>query len=103
MKNEELTPILTIGQALQLKTESEDDVITSFMDVPCFISKPNQQILGSILSCETQETIKTIEGSEELPIVAPYGSTRVEFELGKTLNINPDLSESQKKQLVDVL
>jgi len=27
----------------------------------------------------------------------------VELELGKTLNINPNLSESQKKKLVDIL
>jgi hypothetical protein len=47
--------------------ESEDDVITSFMDDPCSISEPNQQILESILSCETQETIETTEGLEELP------------------------------------
>jgi len=45
MKNEELRPVLTIGQALQLKMESEDDVITSFMDDPCSISETNQQFL----------------------------------------------------------
>ena len=33
---------------------------------------------------------------------APHESVQVEIEPGKTLNINPDLSESQKKQLVDV-
>jgi hypothetical protein len=102
-ENEELRPVLTIGQALQLKIESEDDVITSFMDDPCSISETNQQFLESILSCETQETIETTEGSEELPVDAPSESVPVELEPGKTLNINPTLSESQKKQLVDVL
>jgi hypothetical protein len=73
------------------------------MDDPCSISKINQQFLESILSCETQEIIETTEGSEELPVDAPSESVPVELELGKTLNINPTLSESQKKQLVDVL
>ena len=41
-EDEEVRPVLTIGQALQLKMESEDDVITSFMDDPCSVSKPNQ-------------------------------------------------------------
>jgi hypothetical protein len=36
-ENDELRLVLTIGQALQLKIESEDDVITSFMDDPCYI------------------------------------------------------------------
>ena len=83
--------------------ESEDDVITSYMDDPCSVSEPNQQILESILSCERQETIETAEGSEELPVVAPHGSILVELEPRKTLNINPDLSKSPKKQLLDVL
>jgi len=43
--------------------ETEDDVITSFMDDPYSISEPNQKIIEYILSCETQETIETTEGS----------------------------------------
>jgi hypothetical protein len=93
-ENEELRPVLTIGQALQLKIESKDDVITSFMDDPCSISKTNQQFLESILSCETQETIEIEEGSEQPPIDAPSESVPVELEPGKTLNINPTLSKS---------
>jgi hypothetical protein len=76
IENEELRPVLTIGQALQLKIESEDDVITSFMDDPCSISETNQQFLESILSCETQETIETTEGSKDLPIDAPSESVQ---------------------------
>ena len=58
-----MRPVLTIGQSLQLKMETEDDVITSFMDDPYSISEPNQKIIEYILSCETQETIETTEGS----------------------------------------
>lgn len=94
MEEEDVRPILTIRHALQLKMESEDDVITSFMDDPCSISESNQQILESILSCETQETMEKTERLEEPPVGALHESIQVELELGKTLNINLNLSES---------
>ena len=40
-EEEEVRPVLTIGPALQLKMESEDDVITSFMNDPCSILESN--------------------------------------------------------------
>jgi len=55
------------------------------------------------LSCETQESIGTTDGFDELPTTAPHESIYVEIEPGKTLNINRDLLESQKKQILDVL
>ena len=73
--------------------ESEDDVITSFMKYPCSVSESNQQVLESILSCETQEYIETVEELEE-DVDAPHESVQVEIEPGKTLNINPGLLES---------
>ena len=42
VEDEEVRLVLTIGQALQLKMKSEDEVITSFMNDPCFISESNQ-------------------------------------------------------------
>lgn len=42
MEDEEVRPVLTIGQTLQLKMGSKDDVITSFMDDPRFVSDSNQ-------------------------------------------------------------
>eukprot|EP00253_Pinus_taeda_P014223 PITA_14223 len=40
-ENEELRPVLTIGQALQLKSETEDDAITTFISYPCSMSDLN--------------------------------------------------------------
>jgi len=96
-KIEELRPILTIGSALQLKDETEDDTITTFINDPCSISDLNQKILESVLSCETQESIGAADGFEELPTATPNDSVSMEIELGKTLNINPKLSDAQKK------
>ena len=41
VEDEEVRPVLTIGKALQLRMESEDDMITSFMNDPCSISESN--------------------------------------------------------------
>ena len=79
-KDEEVRSVLTIEQALQLKMESEDDVITSFMNDPCSISESNQQVLESILSNETQKVIETMEELEE-DVDAPHESVQVEIEL----------------------
>lgn len=40
-QDEELRPFLTIGQALQLKIEIEDDTITIFITGPCSVSDSN--------------------------------------------------------------
>jgi len=49
------------------------------------------------LGCETQESIGAPDGFEELPTATPHDNVSMEIELGKTLNINPKLSDSQKK------
>ena len=81
----------------------EDDTITTFISDPCSVSDLNQQILESVLSCETQESIGTTDGFDDLPTTAPHDSVSVEIEPGKSRNINRDLSESQKKQILDAL
>jgi len=47
--------------------------------------------------------METTEGLEETPADAPHESIQVELERGKTLNINLNLSESQKEELIDIL
>lgn len=86
-----------------MKIETKDDTITTFISDPCFVSNSNQRTLEPVLSCETQENIGTIEGFDELPTTTYHNRILVEIEPGKTLNINPDLSESQTKQILDIL
>ena len=40
---------------------------------------------------------------EDIPMTPFHDSTPIEIEPGKTLNINPNMSESQNKQLLKVL
>lgn len=79
-----------------MKAKTEDDMITTFISDPGFASDSNQQILGSVLSCETQEGIETIDGFDELSTATIHYSASMEIERGKALNINPELSNSQK-------
>eukprot|EP00253_Pinus_taeda_P030292 PITA_30292 len=73
-EDEETQPILTIAQALTLKNSTEDELISNF------ISEPSSILAGS-----------------------PSKSVTVEIEPGKTLNINPNLTDDQKQQLMKLL
>lgn len=49
------------------------------------------------MSCETQENIELEYDIEDIPVIPFHDSTPIDIEPGKTLNINPNLSESQTK------
>ena len=55
------------------------------------------------MSWEMQENIEMEDEIEDIPINSSHDSIPIEIELGKTLNINPNLSESKTKQLLKVL
>lgn len=61
----------------------EDDIVTTFISDPYSVSYLNQQILESVLSCEKQESIGTMDGFDELPTTASHDSISVEIEPGK--------------------
>jgi len=55
--NEDVRPILIIGEALYFKDETKDDVIISFISSPNSIYGLTWKILESVMSCTTQETL----------------------------------------------
>eukprot|EP00253_Pinus_taeda_P021687 PITA_21687 len=73
-EDEETQPILTVGQALTFKDSTEDELISNF------ISEPSSTLAGSSSK-----------------------SITIEIELGKTLNINPNLTDDKKQQLLKLL
>ena len=87
--------VLTIDQALHFKTETEDNAINAFINDPSSVSDQTQGILESVMSCETQENIESEDDIGDIPVIPSHDSTQIEIELGKTLNINPNLSESR--------
>ena len=50
--NEDVRTVLTIGHALQLKIETEDDAINAFINDSSSVSNSTQHISESAMSCE---------------------------------------------------
>ena len=97
-----IQPILTIEQALSLKDTTEDEVINNFICEPSSVTSETHNQLAALLESDTQEKLK----SQDLPQTSTTISSKsitVEIELGKTLNINPDLTVVETKQLMKLL
>lgn len=87
-------PILTIGHALTLKDTTEDEVISNFISEPSSITSEAHNQLTAILDPETQQKLK-YEYLPQTSTAISYKSITVEIEPGKTLNINPNLSDAE--------
>eukprot|EP00253_Pinus_taeda_P024635 PITA_24635 len=101
-EDEETQPILTVGQALTLKDSTEDELINNFISEPSSVSSEIHNHLTTILESESQNNLET----ENLPQIlagSPSKSITVEIEPGKTLNINPNLTDDKKQQLMRLL
>ena len=95
-------PILTIGKALTLKENTEDEIINNFICEPSQVNSEIQNPLAAILKSDTQEKLK----SEDLPQTSTTISSKsitVEIEPGKTFNINPNFTDAETQQLMKLL
>jgi len=99
-ENEEIRPILTIGEALYFKYQTENDAISTFINNPNSVSNSNRP---TIMSCNVQEAIELESKVENVPVIVPHNNIPIEIEPGKSLNVNPDLSPSQSEWLLKVL
>eukprot|EP00253_Pinus_taeda_P023260 PITA_23260 len=100
-EDEETQPILTVRQALTLKDSTEDELI-NFISKPSSVSPEIHNHFTAILESKSQHNLET----ENLPQIlagSPSKSITVEIEPGKTLNINPNLTDDQKQQLMKLL
>eukprot|EP00253_Pinus_taeda_P026771 PITA_26771 len=101
-EDEETQPILTVRQALTFKDSTEDELISNFISEPSSVSLEIHNHFTAILESELQYNIQT----ENLPQTlagSSYKSITVEIELCKTLNINPNLTDNKKQQLMKLL
>eukprot|EP00253_Pinus_taeda_P036568 PITA_36568 len=101
-EDEETQPILTVGQALTFKDSTEDELISNFISEPSSVSPEIDNHFTAILESESQQNFKT----ENLPRTLAGSSSKsitVEIETGKTLNINPNLTDDEKQQLMKLL
>eukprot|EP00253_Pinus_taeda_P017050 PITA_17050 len=101
-EDEEAQRILTIGQALTLKNSTEDELISNFISEPSSVSSEIHNHLTTILESESQNNLET-EDSSQILAGSPSKSVTIEIEPGKTLNINPNLTDDQKQQLMKLL
>ena len=81
----------------------KDDTINTFISSPHAVPDPPQPLLESIMRCETQETIASEIRNADIHLLVFSDSVPVDIELGKTLNINPNLSPAQSEQLLKIL
>lgn len=91
-KYQELQLVLTMGKDLYFKNEIEDDTINTFISRPHAVRDPTWHFLESIMSYETQETIRSETKNENIPVTKFSDSIPMEIEPRKTLNINPSIS-----------
>eukprot|EP00253_Pinus_taeda_P035744 PITA_35744 len=101
-EDEEAQPILTVRQALTLKNSTEDELISNFISEPSSVSSEIHNHLTTILESESQNNLET-ENSSQILAGSPSKSVTIEIEPGKTLNINPNLTDDQKQQLMKLL
>jgi len=101
-EDEETQPILTIGQALTFKDSTEDELISSFISEPSLVSPEIHIHFTAILESESQQNLRTENLSHTLE-GSSSKSTTIEIEPGKTLNINPNLTDNEKQQLMKLL
>lgn len=99
---DETQPILTVGQALTFKDSTEDELISSFISEPSSVNSEIHDHLTTILESEPQQNLKT-EDLSQTSADTPSKSIAVEIEPGKTLNINPHLTDAETQQLMKLL
>jgi len=94
LEDENVQPSLTIEKALYFKTEIEDDVIITFISHPFYVPQYVYQLIETTVNDDVLEISKpNLEEEEEgIPTTIIHYNTSVEIELGKTLNINPNLT-----------
>jgi hypothetical protein len=120
IEDESALPVLTIGKSLSFKDETEDELINSFISDPSTVTPNMYHRLSRIFDPTAQEGVslemfsETVVNQVNLAITAdaetielfPKVSSKsitVEIELGKTLNINLDLSSIETKRLMKLL
>jgi hypothetical protein len=95
-------PLLTIGQALNLKDSTEDEIINKFICEPSSVTPEIYIQLTAVMESDNPEDFDTTS-PPQTPKIISSKSTPIEIEPGKTLNINPHLTDAETQQLTKLL
>ena len=94
---------LTEEEALRLKNQLEDDVISGFINSPATMSNSTCQMLQVVLDCEAQGDPMEYLMEQQIPTTIVHNNKSVEITPGKFLNINANLEEQQQQKLIQTL
>jgi hypothetical protein len=95
-------PLLTIGQALSLKDSTEDEIINNFICEPSSVTPEIHNQLTILMESDNPEKLDSSSPPQKPKIVSSK-SIPIEIEPGKTLNINPHLTDAETQQLTKLL
>ena len=93
-EDDETQPILTVEQALTFKDSTKDELISNFISKPSSVNSEIHDHLTTILESESQQNLRT-KNLSQTSAASPFKSITVEIEPGKTLNINPNLTDAE--------
>jgi hypothetical protein len=92
-----------LEEAIRLKNQLEDDVISGFINSPAIIGKPTCQILQVVLDCEAQGDLLEDLMEQQIPIIVVHNKKSFEISPGRSLNINANLDEQKQQKIIQVL
>jgi hypothetical protein len=95
-------PLLTIGQALSLKDSTEDEIINKFICEPSSVTPEIYIQLTAVMESDNPEDFDSAR-PPQTPKTISSKSKPIEIEPGKTLNINPHLTDAETQQLTKLL
>jgi len=87
---------LTIEDALEFKDQTEDDIINTYINQPDVISHLKCHMIEVALDNEIEEDPLKDINDRSIPTTYVYNSKTIEIELGKTFNINKNLTVDQQ-------
>jgi hypothetical protein len=90
-------------EALKIKNQLEDDVISGFINNQTTMSNPTCQMVQVVLDCEAQGDLLEDLMEQQIPITGIHKSKPIEIAPGRPLNINANLDEQQQKNPIQAL
>jgi hypothetical protein len=90
-------------EALKIKNQLEDDVISGFINNLTTMSNPTCQMVQVVLDCEAQGDLLEDLMEQQIPITGIHKRKPIEIAPGRPLNINANLDEQHQKNLIQAL
>lgn len=94
---------LIVAYSLEFKSQTEDDVINTFINHPAMVSSLRCHMIKTVLDNEIEEYSLRDINDQLIPTTTIYNNKPMEIEPGKILNINSNLSDDYQQKLIQAL